>query len=55
MIDVTIIEALHRSARTGRPVKLKLAWKRTRPSLKQVMQIPRPRVSPKVHVMSPTR
>ena len=55
MIDVTIIEALHRSARTGRPVKLKLAWKRTRPSLKQVMQIPRPRVSPKVHVMPPIR
>jgi glucose-fructose oxidoreductase len=55
MIDVTIIEALQRSARTGLPVRVKVASKRTRPSLKQVMRIPRPRESPMVHVKPPTR
>ncbi len=55
LIDVTIIEALQRSARTGQPVKLKMSSKRTRPSLEQAMRIPRPRVPPNVHVMSPTR
>ncbi len=55
MIDVAIIEALKRSARSGRPVKVNVPPKRTRPSLKQVMRIPRPRVPPEVHVKSPTR
>lgn len=54
-IDVTIIEALQRSARTGLPVKVKVVSKRTRPSLKQVMRIPRPRESPMIYVTSPTR
>jgi glucose-fructose oxidoreductase len=55
LIDVTIIEALHRSVRTGQPVQVKVSSKRSRPSLKQVMRIPRPRVPPQVHVTSPTR
>jgi hypothetical protein len=55
LIDVTIIEALHRSARTGQPVKVEVSSKRTRPSLKQVRRIPRPLVPPSVHVTSPTR
>ena len=55
MIDVTIIEALQRSARSGQPVKVEVLSKRTRPSLKQVMHIPRPRVPPQYHVKSPTR
>ena len=55
MIDVTIIEALQRSARTGQPVKVDVSLKRTRPSLRQVRRIPRPRVPPMVRVPSPTR
>ncbi|MEO6110282.1 MAG: Gfo/Idh/MocA family oxidoreductase, partial [Nitrospiraceae bacterium] len=55
MIDVTVIEALQRSARSGQPVKVKVSSKRSRPSLKQVMRIPRPRVPPQVHVTSTTR
>ena len=55
LIDVTIIEALQRSARSGHAVKVAVSSKRTRPSHKQVMQIPRPRVPPQVHVKSPTR
>jgi predicted dehydrogenase len=54
MIDVTIIEALQQSARSGRPVKVEILSKRTRPSLKQVMRIPRPRIPPQIHVKSPT-
>ena len=55
LIDVRIIEALQRSARTGQPVRVAAASKRTRPSLKQVMRLPRPRVPPQIHVKSPTR
>lgn len=55
MIDVTIIEALHRSAQSGQPVKVTLASKRARPSLKHVMRIPRSKVPPQIHVTSPTR
>ncbi len=55
MIDVTIIEALQRSARTGLPVRVKVASKRVRPSLKHVMRLARPRKPPMVHVKSPTR
>jgi predicted dehydrogenase len=55
LIDVTIIEALDRSARTGHPVKVGVSSIRTRPSLKQMERIPRPRVPPSVHAPSPTR
>ena len=55
MIDVTIIEALDRSARTGQPVKVRALSKRTRSSLKQMKRIPPPRVPPQVHAPSPTR
>ena len=55
IIDVGIIEALQKSARSRRPVKINMSSKRTRPSLKHVMRIPRPRVPPQIHVKSPTR
>jgi predicted dehydrogenase len=55
LLDVTIIEALQRSARSGRPVKVEVPPKRTRPTLKQVMRMPLPRKPPQVHVKSPTR
>ena len=55
MIDVAIIESLQQSARTGQPVRVKVASKRTRPSLKQAMRIPRTRVPLQIHVTSPTR
>lgn len=55
LIDVQIIEALHRSARLGRTVPLRLPAKRTRPDVR--LQIHRPPVPrPKqVHTQSPTR
>ena len=55
MIDVTIIEALQRSAQSGQPVKVTLSSKQTRPSAKHVMHIPRPKVPTQIHVTSPTR
>jgi glucose-fructose oxidoreductase len=54
-IDVTIIEALKRSAQSGQSVKIKVSSKRTRPTPKQVMRIPRPRIPPPVQAKSPTR
>ena len=55
MIDVKIIEALQRSARLGRPVKVEVPPKHTRPSFKLMMRIPPPRVPAQVRVKSPTR
>jgi glucose-fructose oxidoreductase len=55
LIDVTIIEALRRSARTGQPVRVQVASKKTRPSPAQMMRIPPPKVPPQVHAPSPTR
>lgn len=55
LIDVAIIEALQRSAWTGRPVGVQVRPKRTRPSLTQMMRIPRPEVPPPVQAQSPTR
>ncbi len=55
MIDVTIIEAIQQSARTGQPVKVDVSSKRTRRSLRPVRRIPRPQVPPMVRVPSPTR
>ncbi|WP_093284587.1 Gfo/Idh/MocA family oxidoreductase [Verrucomicrobium sp. GAS474] len=40
LIDIEIIEALLRSARLGRPVKLKTTVKRTRPDLRQLIESP---------------
>jgi len=55
LIDVAIIEALQRSARSGKPVKVKVPSKRTRPSTHQGMRIARPRIPTQVRVKSPTR
>jgi predicted dehydrogenase len=55
LVDVTVIEALRKSAKIGRPVKVVVAPRKTRPSLKQVYRIPRPRVPPQIRVASPTR
>ena len=42
LIDVEIIEALYRSARLGRPVRLKTAPKRIRPDLRLLVESPAP-------------
>jgi glucose-fructose oxidoreductase len=55
LIDVAIIEALQRSARSGKPVKVKVPSKRTRPSPHQGMRMARPQVPSQVRVKSPTR
>jgi predicted dehydrogenase len=55
MLDVAIIEALQRSARSGRPVKVEVSSKRNRPTLKQMRRMPLPRKPPQVRVKSPTR
>ena len=55
LIDVAIIEALQRSARSGKSVQVKVPAKRGRPSPHQGMQIARPRIPPQVRVKSPTR
>ena len=48
--QVAVLPAFHH-ARTNSQLSALVS----RPSLKQVMRIPRPRVPPNVHVMSPTR
>lgn len=55
LIDVEIIEALQRSARTGRSVEMNIPLKKTRPSLKQAKQMAKPRVPAQILVTSPTR
>ncbi len=55
LIDVAIIEALQRSARSGKTVQVKVPAKRGRPSPHQGMRIAQPRVPPQVRVKSPTR
>lgn len=55
LIDVAIIEALQRSARSGKPVTIRVPSKRNRPSPHQGMRIARPRVPSQVRVKSPTR
>ncbi|CUS39805.1 Gfo/Idh/MocA family protein [Candidatus Nitrospira nitrificans] len=55
LIDVAIIEALQRSARSGKPVTVRVPSKRNRPSPHQGMRIARPRVPSRVRVKSPTR
>ena len=55
LIDVTIIEALQRSARSGKPVKVKVPLKRSRPSPHQGRRIARPRIRSQVRVKSPTQ
>jgi predicted dehydrogenase len=55
LIDVAIIEAIQRSARSGKAVKVKVPSKRTRPAPHQGMRIARPRIPSQVRVKSPTR
>ena len=55
LIDVAIIEALQRSARSGKPVKVKVPSKRSRPSPHQGRRIARPRIPSQVRVKSPTQ
>ena len=55
LIDVAIIEALQRSARSGKPVKVKVPLKRSRPSPHQGRRIARPRIPSQVRVKSPTQ
>jgi len=55
MVDVTIIEALQRSARSGQSVTVEVEPKRARPSLKQMMRIAPPRIPSQVRVKSPTQ
>jgi len=52
LADVRIIEALYRSARSGKPVKLQPAKRIQRPSLKQVIRHPPVAKPPLVHVES---
>lgn len=55
LIDVAIIEALQRSARTGRSVEMNIPLKKTRPSLRQAKRMSKPRVPAQIQVTSPTR
>lgn len=54
MIDVQIIRAIHRSARTSKPVKLPNLRKQARPSLKQEIKRPPVRKPGLLHVKSPS-
>ena len=55
LIDMAIIEALQRSARSGKPVKVKVPSKRSRPSPHQGRRIARPQIPSQVRVKSPTQ
>jgi len=52
--DVRIIEAIHRSAKTSKPVALPALKKRTRPSLKQEIKRPPVRKPDVIHSKSPS-
>lgn len=54
LIDVQIVEALHKSARTGRPVALRLPRKRTRPDIRLAMHYPPVSKATEVRTTSPT-
>ena len=54
LIDVAIVKALYRSARTGRPVSLSLPDKKQWPAKDQVMKRPAVRKPTLVHVKSPS-
>jgi predicted dehydrogenase len=54
-IDVAIVEALNRSIRTGRPVKLKLPEKKQRPTMKQEIRRPAVNKPKTVEVKAPSR
>jgi predicted dehydrogenase len=54
LIDVHIIRAIHESARTGQPVKLKEFQRTQRPTLDQMIQLPAVEESPElVHAANP--
>lgn len=54
MIDVQIVEAIHRSAQTSKPVKLTNLRKKTRPSLKQEIKRPPVRKPDVIHSKAPS-
>ena len=54
LIDVTIIEAIYRSAKIGRPVKVSTPDKTHWPGRKQVMRRPPVKKPPLIHVQSPS-
>jgi glucose-fructose oxidoreductase len=54
MIDVQIVEAIHRSAQTSKPVKLSNLRKQTRPSLKQEIKRPPVRKPDVIRSKSPS-
>lgn len=54
LIDVQIIEALHTSARTGKPIALRLPRKRTRPDIRLAMHYPPVPKVKDVRTTSPT-
>jgi predicted dehydrogenase len=54
LIDVQIVQALYRSAETGKPVSLKPPQKRVWPTVKQVLRRPRVRKPKLVNVESPS-
>jgi glucose-fructose oxidoreductase len=55
LIDVRIVEAIHRSARTGKPVRLGGLSKTKRPSNRQQIQRPPVREPELVHAKSASR
>ena len=55
LADVRAIEALYRSARSGRPVKIRPIEKRTRPTLKQEIRRPPVRKPKEVKARAPSR
>jgi predicted dehydrogenase len=54
LIDVQIVQAIHRSAQTSKPVKLPSLSKQKRPSLKQEIKRPPIRKPNVLHVKSPS-
>ena len=54
LIDVQIVQALYRSAESGKPVPLTMPKKQHWPTVKQVLRRPRVRKPQLVHVQSPS-
>jgi predicted dehydrogenase len=53
LLDVRVIEALQRSAKTQEPVRLKARSRRRRPSLRQAKRLPAPRHKPRLVKVAP--
>jgi predicted dehydrogenase len=54
LIDVRIIEALYRSAKLRRPIRLTMPDKKARPNLKQIIKRPPVKKPKLIHVKSPS-